>query len=140
MRREKSAGAVIFNTRTSKYLLLHYPAGHWDFPKGHIERGEDELKAARREVFEETGLEVEFLFGFREVIRYTFRERHGVIEKTVVFFLATTDKEDVRISYEHTGYLWLPYEEALEKITYGSSKKILMKAHLFLKNLNYVSR
>ncbi len=140
MRREKSAGAVIFNTEDKKYLLLHYPAGHWDFPKGHIERGEDEVMAAKREIFEETGLEVEFLFGFREVIRYRFREKSMPVEKTVVFFLATTQEREIRLSYEHTGYLWLPYKEALEKITYDSSKKILMKAHLFLKNLGYLSR
>ncbi|GAI42981.1 unnamed protein product, partial [marine sediment metagenome] len=39
---EKSAGAVIFSRSDKKieYLLLHYQAGHWDFPKGNIEKGE----------------------------------------------------------------------------------------------------
>lgn len=39
---EKSAGAVIFRKEEGKiyYLLLHYQARHWDFPKGHLEKGE----------------------------------------------------------------------------------------------------
>ena len=45
---EKSAGAIIFRkNKKIKYLLLHYPSAsktqakdYWDFPKGHIEKGE----------------------------------------------------------------------------------------------------
>lgn len=56
MKKEKSAGAVIINDK--KVLLLHYSSGHWDFPKGHIEKGETELETAKREVKEETGLDI----------------------------------------------------------------------------------
>jgi len=139
MRREKSAGAVVFNSRLNKYLLLHYPTGHWDFPKGHVEPRESEVKAAKREVFEETGLEIDILFGFREIIKYHFRERDVLVEKKVIYFVGITEQEDVKLSYEHDGYLWLDYEDALNKITYDNSKKVLMKAHLFLKNLGYSS-
>ena len=59
--KEKSAGAVIINE--GKVLLLHYTGlktdsvGYWDFPKGHIEKGETELETAKREVREETRME-----------------------------------------------------------------------------------
>ena len=61
---ERSAGALIVNRFTPKrfagsahpkthaakerreYLVLHYEAGHWDFPKGHLEEGESEEDAA----------------------------------------------------------------------------------------------
>ncbi len=139
MRREKSAGAVVYNPQTRKYLLLHYPTGHWDFPKGHVEPRESEVKTAKREVFEETGLDVEILFGFHEIICYKFRERDTLVEKKVVYFIGLADNENVKLSYEHDGYIWLPYDEAVERITYDTSKKVLMKAHLFLRNLGYVS-
>ncbi|AGB04000.1 NTP pyrophosphohydrolase [Aciduliprofundum sp. MAR08-339] len=139
MRREKSAGAVVFNTKTRKYLILHYPTGHWDFPKGHVEKGEDETKAAMREIFEETGIEVDLIFGFREIVRYHFREGGTLVEKTVIYFLGTTEKEEVRLSYEHDGYQWLNYRDALNRITYESSKKVLVKAHLFLQKMGYDS-
>jgi len=139
MRRERSAGAVVFNPKINKYLLLHYPAGHWDFPKGHVERGEKDVDAAKREIFEETGLEIEILFGFNEIIKYHFKEQGILIEKKVIYFLGITEKEEIRLSYEHDGYAWLSYEEALDRVTYDSSKKVLMKAHLFLQNLGYSS-
>ena len=57
MEHEKSCGAVIFRVgNATKYLLLHYEAGHWDFVKGHSEKGESEEETVRREILEETGL------------------------------------------------------------------------------------
>ena len=43
---EKSCGAVIFRMegKIRKYLLLHYESGHWDFVKGNVEKGEEELE------------------------------------------------------------------------------------------------
>jgi 8-oxo-dGTP pyrophosphatase MutT (NUDIX family) len=65
VQQERSAGAVIFSFDSVlgkiEYLLLNYAAGHWDFPKGNIENGEDEIQTARREIQEETGIcDVEF--------------------------------------------------------------------------------
>ena len=140
MRREKSAGAVIFNPHTKKFLLLHYPThgkGHWDFPKGHVEPGEDEIDTAKREIKEETGLYVEFLFGFRDEIKYHFHDGKTLVEKKVVYFLAFTNMEEVKLSYEHDNYRWLSYEDSLKTITYDTSRKILIKAHRFLEAMGY---
>ena len=66
---ERSAGAVVFymgENSEPEYLLLHYSAGHWDFPKGNIEAGENEKQTATREIREETCMnDVEFMAGFR---------------------------------------------------------------------------
>ena len=133
--RERSAGAVVFTEKgeTVRYLLLHYPAGHWDFPKGHVEDGESDVEAALREVKEETGLDVEIIFGFREVIDYVYSKGNVMSHKTVVFFLARAETDIVRLSSEHTGYAWLPYREAMRRITYENSRKVLYKADAFLK-------
>jgi len=73
--KECSAGAVLFSLDSTvcniEYLLLNYTAGHWDFPKGNIETGEDEIDTARREIREETGIDdVEFLKDFKNKIQY----------------------------------------------------------------------
>ena len=141
MPREKSAGAIIFHMKRRKpvYLLLHYPSSskakkeYWDLPKGHIEEGETEQKTVTREVEEETGLhEVELVDGFRETIHYWFKFQGKTISKTVVFYLGQTKQKKVTISSEHLGYQWLPYEEALKKLTFQNAKDILKKAHDFL--------
>lgn len=63
MPKELSAGFIIFQ-KGSNRLLVSHPTGSpkngkhsWDIPKGHIEKGEDPLEAALRELHEETGLE-----------------------------------------------------------------------------------
>ena len=42
MKNMYSAGIVTYTIKDGKpiYLLLHYTAGHWDFPKGTMETGE----------------------------------------------------------------------------------------------------
>ena len=139
---EKSAGAVIFRKEkgTVKYLLLHYPStkrgaksDYWDFPKGHIEKGEKELDTVKREVKEETGLEdLKFIEGFREWIKYFFKHKGQTIFKIVTFYLAETKTKDVKVSFEHIGYAWLPYKEALKQLTFKNAKEILKKANEYL--------
>jgi 8-oxo-dGTP pyrophosphatase MutT (NUDIX family) len=138
---EKSAGAVIFRKENNKiyYLLLHYPSSsrakrdYWDFSKGHIEKGEKEIDTVKREVEEETGLkDIEFLGGFKSGIRYFFRFQGQNILKFVTFYLAETKEEEVKISKEHIGFAWLPYEEAEARLKFKNAKEILKKANDFL--------
>jgi len=133
---ERSAGAVIFyeDANGREYLLLNYPAGHWDFPKGNIEKGEKPIETAKREIYEETGLkDIEFIPGFERRIEYYYRREGMTIHKTVIYYLARSKSKNVRISWEHKGYIWLPYHEAVRKATYRNSKELLRNAEEFLK-------
>ena len=129
---EKSAGAVVFRKEkdTIKYLLLHYQASHWGFPKGNIEKGEKLEDTIKREVKEETGIEdVKFLPGFKEWVKYFYKLKDRDIFKTVTYLVAETRTKEVKISWEHIGYKWLPYQKALEKLTFKNAKQILEKAN-----------
>lgn len=151
MPREKSAGAIIFREQEGKkyYLLLHYPGinrkgGHWEFTKGHVEQGESEEQTVKREVFEETGInDLEFMPGFKQYIKYFFRQGRGIkkedrkkapwVFKLVVFYLARTNVKEIKLSKEHDNFVWLPYEPAYKKITYKNSKDLFKKALSHLK-------
>src|SRR3989338_6587454 len=118
---EKSAGIIIYNTVLCNFLVLHYAAGHHDLPKGHIEKGESEKQAAIRELAEETGSlenEIKFIPELREEIAYLFTSEKNLVKKTVVFFLATTKKKEVKVSHEHKKHLWLNYTDAYKRLTY----------------------
>ena len=135
---EKSAGVLVFRDRKLPlFLLLHYEEGHWDFPKGHLEKGEGLKEAALRELKEETGIsDVKLLPGFRKTIRYFYKLKDGRTSlKFVTFFLAKTKKTNakVRLSSEHVGYTWLPYEKAVEKLTYKTARGVLAEGNKFLK-------
>ncbi len=133
---ERSAGILIYRQLkdTREYLLLHYPGGHFDFAKGHIEKDESEREAAYRELKEETGIdEIVWIEGYRELIHYTYHRGENIMSKDVSFFLGRTRKKKIIISHEHQGSLWLPYKEAYDKLTFVSARDLLKKAEKFLK-------
>lgn len=139
MDKERSAGAVVFYEEAGKrlYLVLRYGEGHWDFPKGHIEDGETAISAMLREVHEETGLDVEPVTGFEHEIEYSFRARYDnnrPKHKTVVFFIARSKSKDVRLSHEHSAYVWLELDKALAKVTYDNSRDVLRCADAYLRS------
>jgi len=133
---EKSCGAVVFakNDLESIYLLLQYEAGHWDFVKGNVEKGETEQQTTVRELGEETGIvEAQFIDTFREPISYFYKRKGETIRKEVVFFLMETFSTKVELSFEHVGFEWLTYENAMEKLTFKNARDVLQKANMFLK-------
>jgi bis(5'-nucleosidyl)-tetraphosphatase len=135
MTRKKSCGAVVFRKNQEvRYLLLHYEAGHWDYVKGEVEKGESEQDTVVRELREETGItDARFIEGFREEINYFYKMGGRTIYKEVVFFLMETETSDVVLSFEHIGYEWLDYQKAMERLTFENAKNVLRKAHTFHK-------
>jgi bis(5'-nucleosidyl)-tetraphosphatase len=129
MKYEKSCGAIVFRKHhdNHEFLLIQHRSGHWGFPKGHVEDGETEQQTAVREVYEETGLNIELLDGFRETIEYSPAVN---IWKTVVYFLAETVSEDVvYILPEVVDHKWLPFHEASAQLPFENQKGLLTQAY-----------
>ena len=93
-RDQRSAGLLVWRTGPAgpAFLLAHpggpfwarRDAGAWTIPKGLIDAGEDPLAAARREFFEEIGIEVTGAFE-------TLADRRLKSGKTVVAWLVEAD-------------------------------------------------
>jgi 8-oxo-dGTP pyrophosphatase MutT (NUDIX family) len=131
---EISAGVILFRRQPRReFLILDY-GSHWDFPKGHIERGEDALAAAQRELHEETGIQdFRLVPGYVERMRYIYRRAGEQMRKDVIYYLAeTTGDETVRLSHEHRAYAWVSYEEGLQRLTFKTARELLERAHVFL--------
>ena len=111
------------------FLLLDY-GRHWGYPKGHLEGGEDDETAARRELREETAIaEVELVDGFLFEIKYEFfSSTKGHVRKTVAFFAGRVASLDVVLSEEHRGYAWATYEQALERLQFANARNVLEAA------------
>lgn len=124
MEQEKSCGAIVIN-KNNKILLVHHNAGHWDFPKGHIENGETEEQTAIREVKEETNIDIIINNRYRYTTSYSPKEN---VMKEVVYFLAQNIDEDKKPQLEEVSEVkWFTLEEAMNTITYENSKEILNK-------------
>ena len=137
---EKSCGVVLFNEQ--KVLLLQYATGqkegewdlqgHWDFPKGHVDKGETEIETATRELEEETGIKnIILLDNFRKTINYKIQKRDRKISKEVVFFIATTAETEINLSDEHVDYGWFDFTSALKQLTYDNARSVLSEAIIF---------
>ena len=138
--RQKSCGAVVFRKNQEvEYLVLHYGGGHWDYVKGQVERNESEQDTVVRELKEETSITDAYLLeGFREKIDYFYRREGRTIYKQVIFYLAEARNSEVRLSYEHVGFDWLNYQNAMAKLTFNNAKNVLKRAHAFLKTRGIV--
>ena len=137
MIKETSAGIVLYRKENAKnlFLLLHYPSGHWDFVKGKMEKNETTHETAIREAKEETGItDIVFAENFEEWIEYNFKYKGELVQKKVVFFLAETKTEEIKISHEHSGYIWMDYNASMEKTTFDNAKTVLTKAEKLLSN------
>ena len=136
MKQEKSCGAVIFRADEHNrrfYLILTSTKGHVTLCKGHVEKKETEHETAVREIMEETGLTVEFLDGFREVITYSPNPH---CTKDVVFFLARAAEGRIICQPEEVSDArFLPFGAAMERLTHQSDRDTLQKAHAFLEHL-----
>jgi len=130
---ERSCGAIVFRDIMGerRFLLIkNKRSTNWGFPKGHMEKGENEKMTARREVLEETGIHIDILDGFRYKSEYTIQ---GRIEKSVALFLATTkDVKTVIQPEEIEDYVWLDFDKAIKRLRYANDKDILYRAKRFI--------
>ena len=124
MKQEKSCGCIIINDK-EEVLLVHHNKGHWDFPKGHVESGETEVETAKREVKEETNIDVEVNEEYRYSTKYSPKED---VIKEVIYFLARNISDNRQAQLEEVSEVkWFSMDDAIDKITYDTSRDILIQ-------------
>ena len=137
MNYEYSCGAVVFTRIGGEphYLLVRakdQPESCHGFPKGHMEAGETEEQTALREIYEEVGLRVRLLPGFRAVTEYQLPAPPDT-RKRVVFFLAEYEDQQTTVQESELAAITIaPWPQALELTQFSDSKRILTEAHEFL--------
>jgi bis(5'-nucleosidyl)-tetraphosphatase len=115
-------------------LILHRGGHHWAFPKGHGNPGESPLESAKRELKEETGLDIEQVIQETPLMeKYQFHRHQEIVVKTVSYFPATVkgllklQREEIRDAK------WVPLKGAQEHLTYREARSMCQE---LLKILN----
>jgi 8-oxo-dGTP pyrophosphatase MutT (NUDIX family) len=126
--REKSGWKVL--------LILHQGGNHWSYPKGKRLADEEPIEAARRELKEETDLDVEqFLRTTPYVEQYQFRRKGHNILKKVHYFPAIV-KGKVRLQIEEVKEArWVSLTEAQNLLTFIEARNILSSVAEVIKGI-----
>ena len=112
-----SAAAVITNDEGKILLLNHLlrPYSGWGLPGGFLTTGEQPEEAIRREILEETGLELENVKMFRV---------HAIGQHIEILFRATATGEAKVLSHEILDLGWFGIDELPEGLP-GSQKRVI---------------
>jgi len=134
MLHEKSCGAIVyrrFHGNIEILLIKHINSGHWSFPKGHVENNETETETAKREIKEETSIDVIIDPTFRETVTYS--PRRDTI-KVVVYFLAKARNVNFFPQEDEIAEIkWVDIAHATHLLTYENDKTIVAKAKTAIK-------
>jgi 8-oxo-dGTP pyrophosphatase MutT (NUDIX family) len=114
-------------------VILHQGSRHWAFPKGRGNPGETPLESAKRELKEETGLDVEKLLSDQPLTeQYHFYRKHESVVKTVQYFPAVV-KGEVKLQEEEIkDAKWVPLKEAARHLTFKAAKAMCQQLILNL--------
>jgi 8-oxo-dGTP pyrophosphatase MutT (NUDIX family) len=139
-RRKRSAGGLLVSSLEDPRVLLMYRVhgenDAWKTPKGGIARGESMRRAARREVAEESGLHRVKILGSLGDMQYFKREDGRLREKTVRIYLMLHEDGETEIKpragERYVRGEWLPFAEAIDRVTQKQARAIIARAERFL--------
>lgn len=133
---ETSAGGLVIDRRADDTFAVligrRDRRGHmrWSLPKGHVEPGESNEQAARREVREETGIEA-IIVEPLGAIAFWFTQEGTRIHKTVHHFLLEAVGGELSDSDPEVDEVaWVPVTELAQRLTYADERRLVARAGL----------
>ncbi|CAB4704707.1 MAG: NUDIX domain-containing protein [Actinobacteria bacterium] len=122
-----AAGAVVFRPGREVLLVHRERYDDWAFPKGKLDPGEHATTAAVREVEEETGVHVRLgpPLGSQ---RYPVAHRMKTVHYWVGRAVGSDDVSSYEVNSEIDAVAWVPYDEALTRLTYPHDRDTLREA------------
>ena len=125
-----AAGAVLWRKSPSnpyeiEIALIHRPRyDDWSFPKGKLDPGETAIVAARREIFEETGIEAQL---GRHLSGVTYPIPGHRKLKRVEYWAAEAVSGEFEPNDEVDELRWLAPEHVAEQLSYPMDRMILRR-------------
>ena len=131
MKKTHSAGGVVINSE-GKVLMVSQHGASWSLPKGHIDPGEDALAAAKREIYEESGIrDLELV---RELGTY---ERHKISwdggddrseRKVITMFLFRTSEKNLKpVDPDNPEARWVEKSKVALLLTHDKDKEFFRR-------------
>ena len=133
MKKEKSCGTII--VKDGEVLVIKQQSGFYGFPKGHLEYNESEEETALREVYEEVGIKVNLIDGFKTIDEHFIPNKKDTI-KRIVYFIGEYSNQEINYHKEEVlSASLMDYDKAISLFQYESSKNILNSVHNYITSL-----
>lgn len=125
MKETKSAGGVVLNNK-GLVLVVSQGGTSWSLPKGHIEEGEDVLVAAKREIYEESGVtDLELVKDLGSYQR-TAIDRPEELKTIYIFLFKTNEIELQPVDSHNPEARWVEKEKVAELLTHPKDKEFFV--------------
>lgn len=126
-----SAGGVVLNKK-GQALVVNQNGNSWSLPKGHIDAGENALTAAKREIYEESGIKnLSFVQDLGSYSRYKISLKGGDDRseiKNIQMFLFTTDDENLHpVDSNNPEARWVEKSQVISILTHKKDQKFFTK-------------
>ena len=125
-----AAGVILMKEDDQEKMLLiqrsaedRWPL-HWEFPRGKCETNEDIRKCLRREIKEETGLDVE-IFKFIKKFQYVADGGERLTTQHNFLCYVKDPNQQVKLSNEHEDFKWVSTKGEVDLLMNSEMKKIV---------------
>ncbi len=130
VKQSQSAGGVVINNK-GEVLVVNQQGNSWSLPKGHIDEGESRMLAARREIYEESGItQLEFIKPLGNYQRYKLSLDGGDDTsdlKTISMFLFKTDQENLKpLDPKNPEARWIRKDRVAHLLTHTKDKQFFL--------------
>ncbi len=136
MKKTYTSGGVVLNEK-GLILVVNQNNNSWSLPKGHIDPGETALEAAKREIYEESGIEEKYLMLIKELGTY---ERYKIALnggddkselKVISMFLFKSSKNELKpIDPGNPEAVWVEKNKVAEMLTHEKDRDFFLKINL----------
>lgn len=125
-----SAGGIVISPK-GKVLVVNQHGTSWSLPKGHVEPGEDTLTAAKREIYEESGVtDLELIEDLGEYQRYRISKRgsEDISElKIIHIYLFRTSQIDLKpVDPENPEAIWVDKYYVVNYLTHQKDREFFL--------------
>ena len=131
LKKTKSAGGVVLNKK-GEVLVVNQRGNSWSLPKGHIDQGENALTAAKREIYEESGIkDLKLIKALGKYKRYKISENgkgedKSELKEIAMFLFKTNDKKLRPIDKDNPEARWVAKKRVVELLTHPKDKKFFL--------------
>lgn len=128
MNDQTAGGIVVRNKKICLISQSRMNKPYWVIPKGHIEKGETIEQTAKREIFEETGLnDIKQIKKIGIITRLGGNNKGGWVPKDIHCFLYRTKQKQVKTNERSIKPHWMNFQKVISLLYFKEERSFLLE-------------